>query len=507
MTLTAPYTPYGAIDTLFAPLKAYADGDAAKMVRLGREWKETLIEGPAGTGKSRGVAQYIDTLCVLFPGIRVLACRQTMASLRDSVQVALESHVWGGEHPCTTGGAGRDHRVRYVYPQSTNVVGGQVYSGRSEIVLRGLDKPGRTFSTEFDIVWVEEAFEITLDSHESLLRTLRYKHMPWQQIILTTNPDGVFHWLNKRPEEINEKTGRPLMRRLLSRHWENPFLWDIDGNRWTDDGEEYVRETLENMSGVRRERLLKGLWFAAEGLIWDSYDPAIHVIPRDKIPKLKWAFGALDFGMRNPSAFTAWGVDKEDRIYCIFEFYKPESSLDWMAEQIGVINERMRAEFSVEMSCVVADNENPLAIKALNDLLRKPLYEGVTYIRPTKNKRQLAQLQLVDRAMRMDVPLNGGKPSWYIAEETLIHNPDPSRLQARKPHSLKTEIPGYVWRKAEDGKAVKDEEAPGSEAHACDTARYAADFVWGRDLSAPPTGRKNKPGSAGDVLGISPEDY
>ena len=471
-------------------------------MRLGREWKETLIEGPAGTGKSRGVAQYIDTLCNLFPGIRVLACRQTLKSLRESVQATLENKVWGEKHPILTAtSATRAHRDGYTYPYATSVVGGVTYSGRSEIILGGLDKPGRTFSTEYDIVWVEEAFEVSLDAWESLLRTNRNGEMPWQQMIASTNPDSLYHWLNQRPEEKDEATDKPLMRRLKSKHWENPFLWDLQKRRWRDMGSEYVGGALGHLSGPRRARLLRGEWVSADGLIFDSFDLDLHYIERSELPEIKWAFGAMDWGYRNPGALTVWGVDADRRVYCIFEAYHTQKPLDWWAEMCTEANKRCQEEFECEMRVVIADSAEPRSIETLNGLLRKPNYEGRGYVRATERKNRLAQMMLVDRAMRPEIELNNGKPAWYIAHDTLLHSPDPDRIAKRKPHNLRMEVLTYTWRKAEDGQVVKDEEDPLCDAHAIDSAMYGCDFLWQRDLTPPKRKPALPPESFGGLMG------
>lgn len=470
-------------------------------MRLGALWPETLIEGPAGTGKSYGVAHYVDALCVLFPGCRGLIVRKTLKSLRESVQVTLEQKVWGEQHPCVTAStATRAHRQGYVYPEATNVVNGVVYSGRSEIVLGGMDNPGRVLSTEFDWVWAEEAFEISLEAWETLGSRNRNWVMPWQQMIATTNPESQYHWLNARPEERGDD-GRPKMRRLKSRHWENPLFWDLERNRWKPAGEQYVAKRLANASHNQRRRYYLGEWFASSGRIWDSYDENIHVVPLDAVPEPKWAIGGLDWGFRNPGALTVWVVDKEDRIYCVREAYHTGQSLDWWAGMVQRANAYLRERWKLEMSYVVADSAEPRSIETLNALLRKPLYEGGGYVRPTRRKDQMAQILIVDRAMRPDLELNGGKPSWHIADDTLMHPADPKLVAEHRPTCLKHEVPAWVWRKTEDGRPIKDEEDPTCDAHAIDSAKYVGDEVFERDLSGPKAPQTFGPGSFGAVLG------
>jgi hypothetical protein len=104
-----------------------AKGAAADLFRC-RD-PEVLIEGPAGTGKTRAVLEYVNATCELHDGIRVLICRQTRVSLTESVLVTWENKVLWPGHPAITGDASRANRHSYRYPND------------SEIVLGGLDNP------------------------------------------------------------------------------------------------------------------------------------------------------------------------------------------------------------------------------------------------------------------------------------------------------------------------------------------------------------------------------
>ena len=208
---------------------------------------EVLLEGPAGTGKTRGLLEYIWWCCTTFPGIRVLMIRKTRASLTESVLVTWEQKVLHTEESrqCITGTAQAENRRSYTFPQTSNVVGGKTYSGESHCVLGGIDKATRIMSTEYDIIAVFEGNELLESDLEMLLSRNRNWKMPWQQTIVDTNPDSDLHWLNRRagqkltiPKELASylpaaRPGQTQMTRLLSRHKDNPMLWDRVRRRWT----------------------------------------------------------------------------------------------------------------------------------------------------------------------------------------------------------------------------------------------------------------------------------
>jgi hypothetical protein len=51
---------------------------------------------------------------------------------------------------------------------------------------------------------------------------------------------------------------------LLSRHEDNPRLYNHSALSWTPEGLQYLAK-LQRLSGVRRKRLYEGQWVAAEG--------------------------------------------------------------------------------------------------------------------------------------------------------------------------------------------------------------------------------------------------
>jgi phage terminase large subunit len=176
--------------------------------------REQLYEGPAGSAKSMPIGFFLDTTARQFDGIRILVIRKTRVSLTQSWMVTFEEKVLRENDPIRMG-ATRAHRQAYVYPNG------------SEIVLGGMDNPTRTFSTEYDIIYCNEATEFTQDEVEQLHRALRNGKLPAQFMILDCNPDSEFHWLNKRCEE------GPTVRRV-TRLWHNPAYYGAEG--WTHDG-------------------------------------------------------------------------------------------------------------------------------------------------------------------------------------------------------------------------------------------------------------------------------
>lgn len=104
----------------------------------------------------------------------------------------------------------------------------------------------------------------------------------------TTNPDNPAHWL--RREFLLDDT-------LNLRSWH----FTIDDNPHLDP--DYVASIKAEYKGLWYKRFVEGLWVAAEGAVFDMWDPDIHVL-RGPVPTLMAIPGAgVDYGTVN--AFSA----------------------------------------------------------------------------------------------------------------------------------------------------------------------------------------------------------
>src|SRR5207253_2012608 len=89
------------------------------------------------------------------------------------------------------------------------------------------------------------------------------------QIFGDCNPAGASHWIRERA-----KNGKLTL--LSATHKDNPALYDEAGNI-TQVGIARLAILESTLSGVRRKRLLEGIWATAEGAVFDTFDPAVHV--------------------------------------------------------------------------------------------------------------------------------------------------------------------------------------------------------------------------------------
>lgn len=209
---------------------------------------EIVVSGPAGTGKSRACLEKLHFCALKYAGMRGLIIRKTRESLSEAALVTFEDKVLPEWSPINEGPR-RNFRQAYHYPNG------------SEVVVGGLDKPGKIMSTEYDLIYVQEATELGLVDWQALTTRLRNNVMPYQQIIADCNPDAPTHWLWTRSQG-----GQTLM--LHSRHEENPRLWRRGD--WTAEGREYLK-TLDRLTGAELDRLRFGRWVQAVGIVYDVW--------------------------------------------------------------------------------------------------------------------------------------------------------------------------------------------------------------------------------------------
>lgn len=457
--------------------------------------EQVLLEGPAGTGKTRALLEYVHWLCETYPKIRVLWCRQTRESLTESVLELYEEEVLPPGHPAITGTAGRNNRQFYEYPNG------------ARIVCIGLDKPGKTYSSRYDLVCVFEAWETSQDAWERLGRCMRNNKLPWQQRIADTNPASEFHWLNQtfpqgyreipqdhpalQVPEPEDEDYEPTLVRLLSRHQDNPVYFDHDINDWTPAGRRYVIGVLSKMTGARKANLFEGRWASAEGMIYEEYDPAIHVVDPEDVPDMKWYFGAFDKGVRHPGCFQVWGVDSDDRMWRVREVYQTGQLQDWWADQVW------DAHQDYHLEALVCDPSEPEYISVFNDRLQHAYgRDGERIARKAQNPI-LTGIDMVKSGFNKE---NVGGPSIFLVRGALMQR-DRVRVEQKKTTCLEEELPSFVWAQSQEGKMEKERPDPTCADHACDCLRYAAMFLWRRDYSMPNQAPSYSVGTWGDVMG------
>lgn len=415
---------------------------------------EVLLSGPAGTGKSRSCLEKLHLVLSQHPGARGLMVRKTRSSLTNSGMITYQDKVLHR----MDGVRWRTDKQQYEYPNG------------SVLVVAGLDKASKVMSAEYDIAYVQEATELLDGDWEAITTRLRNGVVPYQQLIADCNPDAPSHWLKQRCD-----SGRCLM--LESRHQDNPLLWDLDRGEWTGVGKAYMAK-LDALSGVRRLRLRDGIWAAAEGMVYDGWDRAIHLVDRvpvgaggkldpQRIP-MDWPrYWSVDFGFTNPFVWQAWCLDPDGRAYRYMEIYCSKVLVEDHARRIRSIT---------------VGQPVPRAIICDHDAEDRATLERHLGMRTTPAFKAISVgIQAVASRLRV---AGDGRPRLFLVRGALVER-DREMEEAKLPCCTEEEIDGYCWPKGADGKVMK-EQPVGIDDHGMDATRYLVahlDVVGGRRAS------------------------
>ena len=127
------------------------------------------------------------------------------------------------------------------------------------------------------------------------------------------NPDGPYHWF-----KVNW-IDKQIEKNLLYLHF------TMDDNLSLS---EKIKVRYRSMySGVFFDRYIRGLWAIAEGVIYDMFSKANHIvsvrqlIADKKITLTGERYVSVDYGTQNATVFLLWEKATNGNWYCIKEYY------------------------------------------------------------------------------------------------------------------------------------------------------------------------------------------
>ena len=201
--------------------------------------------GGAGSGKSVFIQQKLIYRALSEAGIRILICRKTAASIRESVfaDMKIRLREWKLEE--------------YVQINQSNMT--ITFPNGSQMIFIGLDTETRLLSlADISCIFVEEAFEVEQTFVEQLNLRMRGSQ-PNQQILMAWNPISQSSWLYDFTV-----TNPPVSSVFIHSTFEdNPFL--------SEDYKNTIRE-LKTRNPVKWKIYGLGEWGSdPEGLVFRNW--------------------------------------------------------------------------------------------------------------------------------------------------------------------------------------------------------------------------------------------
>lgn len=265
----------------------------------GAPWRDQspvmLLTGSAGGGKSRLAAEKLHGFCLRYPGATALLIRKARVSITNSTAELLKRAVIGDD-------------PRIVHRPSNSRFD---YANGSVLMYTGLDDEGqrqrlRSIGAEggVDIAWLEEATEFEEDDFNAVLARLRGRAASWRQVILSCNPDAPTHW---------------IYRRLIVGGEAHVYYSSADDN--AHNPADY-QARLASLTGVEGDRLARGQWVQASGIVYDVWaDPGNVTDEAEYIPDggdVLWSVddgysGALD------AATGMYSAQSHPRVFGLYQ--------------------------------------------------------------------------------------------------------------------------------------------------------------------------------------------
>lgn len=451
---------------------------------------QVLLSGSFGAGKSRVGCEKGFFLNLMYPGNRGLIIRKSLKDVKTSTinqtllpEVIPRSHIpdsimIGGDK--IKGHTKRENIIRH-YTGTTDRNGDPVMS---EIYYYGLesgrsarddDLPEKIGSTAFGWIFVDEGTEIERGEWNQLYGRLRYKgkrqagqlyEVPFRQIFTATNPDSPQHWMYEhfQPDDPDKGAGEVYKMNLF----DNPHLPD-----------QYVENLEKNLSGMYYERYVKGEWVGAEGMVYDEYDPAKHLVGPENLPKAdSWQvhgqeeydngevsnyvtpppdwriYRTIDFGYQNPFVVQWWARSPGDKMVLFREIYRSQTIVEDHAKRILALD----PDRNIELATADHDAEQV-------ETLRR---HGVE-TSPAKKDVE-AGIQAVKSRMMLN---DKGEPGLYFMRGARAHKPDTHLKLNDRPLKTLDEIYSYEWEDDDEEVPVKEDD------HGMDAMRYLIYTLYG----------------------------
>lgn len=274
--------------------------------------------------------------------------------------------------------------------------------------------------------------ELTLFSEETFNMIVSRHSVAGAWIGATTNPDHSKHWVKTnyidRPE-LGHKSFHFNLR---------------DNEEHLPPG--YIQQLEAQYTGLWRKRFIDGLWVAAEGSIYETWDEARYVVKHADIPPITQLISlGIDYGDTNPTVGILLGIGEDQKLYALDE-WRPGKGAP------SVRTRKLREWL----------NKGTWGADA------KHTYAEVPYlfIDPAAGA---FKSQLLEDGFTNGYNARNEVTDGILLVSSLLAT-DQLRVSERC-EMLRDELPGYVWDSKKTEKGV-DEPVKEND-HACDALRYA----------------------------------
>lgn len=363
----------------------------------------------------------------------------------------------------------------YILGREVHIIGAN--DAKAEAKLRGMTVVG---------AYVDEVTVLPFEFFKQLLGRMSVRGA---KLFGTTNPDSPAHWL--KVTYLDNLHKLPDWRR---------WHFTLDDNPGLERA--YIDALKREFTGLWYKRFILGLWVAAEGAIFDMWDPDVHTMPWDDLPRMQRLLAiGIDHGTTNASTALLLGLSAEEqmygtpasRLYLVDEWrYDPaKAAVGTLGEDFGQVQRLAPSELARRFRAWTTRPHLPYATKL------RPEY---TFIDPaaTAFRQELyrpADTTLepyITRLANNSVGNGIARIATLLTEHHLVVAAPTERNPDRGCAGFIAEAPGYSWDEKKSAEGV-DEPIKVAD-HSLDGGRYAiessealwaGEIRWNRELELP----------------------
>ncbi len=245
-----------------------------------------------------------------------------------------------------------------------------------------------------------------------------------------------------------------------------------DGEVWCEmmewsDNPFLSEEEIRAMESCLDEQTLQsrrfGRFASDKGLVYPEFEEGLHVIEPFDIPR-EWQDNiSIDPGLNNPLSAHWYAVDFDDNVYVVYEHYEAGRDVDYHAEAIRSICERLKWKRDRQgRICALIDSAAKQRTLASVKSVVELFYERGILVNPNVDKDLFAGIARVKSYLNQ----KNGLPNIYIFNTCV---------------KLIEELKGYYWGSGDAPRKTDD--------HALDEMRY---FLMSKPKKTPPTLKKTE---------------
>ena len=258
------------------------------------------------------------------------------------------------------------------------------------------------------------------------------------RIFWDTNPDYPGHSVKV---DFIDHSGDKLP---SGREWIKSWHFELDDNPYlSEEYKENVKRTTPQ--GMWYDRRIKGLWVAAEGVVYEIFTRDTHVVEPFSIPEGWKRVRGIDFGYTNPFVCLWAAIDPDGRLYFYREHYENQILMRDHAAAIHradgpYINEHFKSEKAKWIDAQIQSTEvtepdarrfraDDLTAKEKYDIkvrLLRGIYKYTVADHDAQERAELEKLGVLTQKAKKDIktgiervsyrlqPQKDGKPRIYF---------------------------------------------------------------------------------------------